>query len=431
MRTPSTRIRAVLRVSNGRMRRPLFRAPLLLCSALLLGTGCESMKPRAVSPSDGTTTATEQPDASAPSEASSVLDAGAPSTDSTPSPWQRARVGDRVEYAFSAHRGRPGADTGVGVAGHVVLEVIAVQAPWAWLTVTFTDDQGKPLAHPRLSQTRVLPMRMEETQPWKEEHRGQRSAEQTTAAGRTWDARRFLDDRRPSDGPLQNRLYANEPGPLYLTHGLLDASTTLSGFGASGSQQLTLVSFRQGSNAEGTVPVLDRPWGPGTWHDVRQDLSGTSSVRRVCLGAERGFILRKELTGPTRDAPCADFRDAEAQPLEEALLHAVSEAVSQPQQWPPVAAGTAPPRRETFTVAQHPIPAFVLEAPAGEGAERRVQVTTYAADPWGAALNGLADEARFLPLADAVYRAPPKGKRVPEDGTALAGWGKWVIDGGR
>ncbi|RKG61039.1 hypothetical protein D7X30_09090 [Corallococcus sp. AB011P] len=413
------------------MRRPLFRAPFLLCSALLLTTGCESMKPRAVSPSDGTTaTATEQPDASAPTEAS-VLDAGAPDTTATPSPWQRARVGDRVEYAFSAHRGRPGADTGVGVAGHVTLEVIAVQAPWAWLTVTFTDDQGRPLAHPRLSQPRVLPMRMEETQPWKEEHRGQRSAEQTTAAGRTWDARRFLDDRRPSDGPLQNRLYANEPGPLYLTHGLLDASTTLSGFGASGSQQLTLVSFRQGSDAASTVPVLERPWGPGTWYDVRQDLSGTSSVRRVCLGAERGFVLRKEWTGPTGDAPCADFRDAEAQPLEEALLHAVSEAVSQPQQWPPVAAGTAPPRRETFTVAQHPIPAFVLEAPAGEGAERRVQVTTYAADPWGAALNGLADEARFIPLADAVYRAPPKGKRVPEDGTALGGWGKWVIDGGR
>lgn len=160
---PSTRIHTALRVSSDRMRRPLLRAPLLLCSALLLSTGCESMKPRAVSPSDGTT-ATEQPDASAPTEAS-VLDAGTPATatDTTPSPWQRARVGDRVEYAFSAHRGRPGADTGVGVAGHVVLEVIAVQAPWAWLTVTFTDDQGKPLAHPRLSQPRVLPMRMEET----------------------------------------------------------------------------------------------------------------------------------------------------------------------------------------------------------------------------------------------------------------------------
>ncbi|RKH63215.1 hypothetical protein D7X96_28285 [Corallococcus interemptor] len=411
------------------MRRPLLRAPLLLCSALLLGTGCESMKPRAVSPADGTT-ATEPPDASVPIEAS-VPDAGAPATDATPSPWQRARVGDRVEYAFSAHRGRPGADSGVGVAGHVSLEVVAVQAPWAWLTVTFTDDQGRPLPHPRLSQPRVLPMRMEETQPWKEEHRGQRSTEQTTAAGRSWDARRFLDDRRPSDGPLQNRLYANEPGPLYLTHGLLDASTTLSGFGASGSQQLTLVSFRQGTEAPGTVPVLDRPWGPGTWYDVRQDVSGTSSVRRVCLGAERGFVLRKELTGPSGEAPCADLRDAETTPLEEALLAAVSEAVSQPQQWPPIAAGFAPPRRETFTVAQHPVPALVFEAPSGEGAERRVQVTTYAAEPWGAALNGLADEARFMPLADAVYRAPPKGKRVPEDGTALTGWGKWVIDGGR
>ena len=417
--------------------------PLLLCAALALGAGagCESVKPRATPPADGTT-AIAQPDTAPPStpDAStpdtSVPDAGAAPTASA-SPWQQARVGDRVEYAFSANRGRPGGqrspapERDSAVAGHVVLEVVAVQAPWAWLTVTFTDDTGKPLAHPRLSQSRVLPMRLEATQPWKAEHRGQRSTEQTTAAGRTWDAQRYLHDSRPSDGPLQNRLYASQPGPLYLTHGLLDASTTLSGFGASGSQQLTLVSFRQGSDAAGNVPVLDRPWGPGTWYDVRQDLSGTPSVRRVCLGAERGFVLRKELTGPTGDAPCADFRDAEPQPLEEALLAAVSEAVSQPQQWPPVAAGTAPPRRETFTVAQHPIPAFVLEAPAGEGAERRVQVTTYAADPWGAAINGLADEARFIPLADAVYRTPPKGKRVPEDGTALAGWGKWVIDGGR
>ncbi|MFB1482322.1 DUF6068 family protein [Corallococcus sp. RDP092CA] len=412
------------------MRRPRFRASFLLCSALLLGTGCESMKPRAVSPSDGTP-ATAPPD-TAPE--ATVADAGAATAEpatTTPSPWQRARVGDRVEYAFSAHRSRPGATTGVGVAGHVALEVVAVQAPWAWLTVTFTDDQGRPLPHPRLSQPRVLPMRMEDTQPWKEDHRGQRSTEQTTAAGRAWDARRFLDDRRPSDGPLQNRLYATEPGPLYLTHGLLDASTTLSGFGASGSQQLTLVSFRRGTDGAGAVPALDRPWGPGTWYDVRQDLSGTSSVRRVCLGAERGFVLRKELTAPTGDAPCADFQEAEARPLEEALLDAVSEAINQPQQWPPVPVGTAPSRRETFTAAQHAIPALVVESPSGEGAERRVQLTAYAADPWGAALNGLADEARFTPLADAVHRAPPRGKRVPEDGTALAGWGTWVIDGGR
>ncbi|RKG98227.1 hypothetical protein D7V97_33315 [Corallococcus sp. CA053C] len=359
-------------------------------------------------------------------------DAGTPTT---ASPWQQARVGDRVEYAFSANRGRPGGqrsaapERDTAVAGHVVLEVVAVQAPWAWLTVTFTDDQGKPLAHPRLSQSRVLPMRLEETQPWKAEHRGQRSAEQTTAAGRTWDAQRYLHDSRPSDGPLQNRLYASEPGPLYLTHGLLDASTTLSGFGASGSQQLTLVSFRQGTDAAGTVPVLDKPWGPGTWYDVRQDISGTSSVRRVCLGAERGFLLRKELTGPSGGAPCADFQEADATPLEEALLMAVSEAVSVPQQWPPVPA--APSRRETFTVAQHPVPALVFETPLGEGTERRVQVATYAAEPWGAALSGLAEEARFATLSDTIYRAPPKGKRVAEDGSALTGWGPWVKDGGK
>jgi hypothetical protein len=410
------------------MRRPFLRSSLL-CAALVLGAGCESMKPRATSPSDGAPTSPQQPDA-APT-ASAIPDAGVPATPGTASPWQRARVGDRAEYAFSAHRTLRGSDKGTGVAGHVVLEVVAVQAPWAWLSVTFTDDQGKPHAHPRLARDRVLPMRMEQTQPWPEEHRGQRSTEQTTAAGRTWDAQRYLDDRRPSDGPLQNRLYAAEPGPLYLTRGLLDASTTLSGFGASGSQQLTLVSFKQGSGANGTLPVMDRPWGPGTWYDVRQDISGTPSVRRVCLGAERGFLLRKEFTGPTGDAPCADFQQAEPLPLEEALLMTVSEAVGSPQQWPPVPAGTAAGRRETFTVAQHPIPALAFESPMGEGAERRVQVSTYAVDPWGAALDGLADEARFTALSDAQFLAPLKGKRVAEDGAALAGWGRWVVDGGK
>ncbi|MCY1046479.1 DUF6068 family protein [Corallococcus sp. bb12-1] len=415
--------------------------PFLLCAVLALGaaSGCESVKPRATPPADGTS-AIPQPDttASTPPDASVTPDAGGTTSSATASPWQRARVGDRVEYAFSAHRGRPGGQRvagppgpGTGVAGHVALEVVAVQAPWAWLTVTFTDDQGKPLAHPRLSQGRVLPMRMEETQAWKAEHRGQRSTEQTTAAGRTWDAQRYLHDSRPSDGPLQNRLYASEPGPLYLTHGLLDASTTLSGFGASGSQQLTLVSFRQGTDAAGTLPVMERPWGPGTWYDVRQDISGTPSVRRVCLGAERGFLLRKDLTGPTGDAPCADFQEADATPVEEALLALVSEAVSLPQQWPPVTAGTVPSRRETLTVAQRPIPAIVFETPLGEGAERRVQVASYAADPWGAALHGLADEPRFGTLSDAIFRAPLKGKRVAEDSGALAGWGAWVKDGGK
>ncbi|NBD10485.1 MULTISPECIES: DUF6068 family protein [Corallococcus] len=412
------------------MHRTSFR-PFLLCAALALGTSCESMKPRATSPANGTT-ATEQPDVAPPPIAvAQQEDAGTVSSVTSASPWQRARVGDRVEYAFSAHRGRPGAERGAGVAGHVSLEVVAVQAPWAWLTVTFTDDQGKPLPHPRLSQPRVLPMRMEQTQPWDTEHRGQRSTEQTTAAGRDWDAQRFLDDRRPSDGPLENRLYATKPGPLYLTHGLLDASTTLSGFGVSGSQQLTLVSFRQGTDAVGALPALERPWGPGTWYDVRQDVSGTPSVRRVCLGAERGFLLRKEATGPTGDAPCANFLEAEATPLEEALLTTVSEAIRLPRQWPPVAAGTPPARRETFTVGQHPIPAVVFEAPLGEGLERRAQVATYAAEPWGAALHGLADEARFTALSETVFRAPAKGPRVAEDGASLAGWGRWVVDGGK
>ncbi|MBE4746989.1 hypothetical protein G4177_02225 [Corallococcus sp. ZKHCc1 1396] len=427
------------------MRRTLSRLssrPFLLCAALVLGTGagCESVKPRATAPADGTT-AIPPPDTTTAStpDASVTPDAGAPTpTTATASPWQRARVGDRVEYAFSAHRAPPGRqrvvdpnDRGSAVAGRVALEVVAVQAPWAWLTVTFTDDQGRPLPHPRLAQDRLLPMRMEEIQAWKAEHRGQRSAEQTTAAGRSWDAQRYLHDSRPSDGPLQNRLYASEPGPLYLTHGLLDASTTLSGFGASGSQQLTLVSFRQGTNATGTLPVLERPWGPGTWFDVRQDISGTASVRRVCMGAERGFLLRKEVTGPSGDAPCADFQEADALPLEEALLSLVSEVVSLPQQWPPVPAGTAPSRRETLTVARHPIPAVVFETPLGEGVERRVQVTTYAAEPWGAALHGLADEARFGTLSDTLFRVPPKGKRVAEDGAQLVGWGAWVKDGGK
>jgi hypothetical protein len=30
---------------------------------------------------------------------------------------------------------------------------------------------------------------------------------------------RYISDERLVDGPLRTRVYANEPGPLYLTHG--------------------------------------------------------------------------------------------------------------------------------------------------------------------------------------------------------------------
>ncbi|WIG94697.1 hypothetical protein KGD87_29930 [Myxococcus sp. SDU36] len=402
----------------ARMRKPIafsLSRPAMLCAALALGTSCKSVEPH-TTPSDGTT---------APPEVSTQQPVTRPETE-TPtrrgnSPWLRARVGDRVAYSFSANRkamGRqqPGAVPEAAVAGVVTLEVVAVELPWVWVTLSFTEDGGAPSRQPMLARPLVVPVRADASRALEAPREGTQSTEQLTAAGRHWEAKRYLNDKRMMDGPLENRLYAATPGPLYLTHGLLDASTTLAGFGTGGGAQLTLVEARQGQEGDtGQPPTLARPWGPGTWFDVRMETEGTPSVLRTCQAAERGFILRQQVTPPTTGAACPDFAQAEAVPLEEAVLARIWESLDT-RQWPPAPTGLAPAKHETVTVGPHRVPALQLETAQPQANSVRVQV--YAADPWEDELSGLAHEARFQPLSD---RTTPGG-----GGAQLTDWGVWV-----
>lgn len=348
-----------------------------------------------------------------------------PSSDA--SPWQRARVGDRVVYAFSANRAdRPGASE-ARIAGLMALEVVAVQAPWVWLRLSFTDDAGKALTSPMLARDLVLPMRMDATRPLDVPREGTESAEQISAAGRTWEARRSIHDNRPADGPLVNRLYAVSPGPLYLTNGLLSTSITLSGFGASGGSQLTLTEVRQGT--EGTPsaapPALERPLGPGTWMDVSTNVGNGEEIHRTCMSAERGYSLTASGPAPGAGggAPCSSFAEAEILPLEEALHALISQSLSVTR-WPPPA--VAPTSRGTFSAQGRGIPALTFEtAETAEGA-RQVRSETYAADPWASALDGLNLTARFGTLAESVDRVEGKGQRKPTFTKKLLGWGTWA-----
>ncbi|AEI63026.1 DUF6068 family protein [Corallococcus macrosporus] len=408
------------------MRKPVAASlsrPAMLCAALALGTSCKSVEPH-TTPSDGTTAPPEVSTPAPVTETATEAEAEAEApTRRGNSLWLNARVGDRVAYSFSANRkamGRqaPGTVPSAAVAGVVTLEVSAVELPWVWVTLYFTEDGGAPSRQPLLARPLVMPVRADESRALDAPREGRQSTEQLAAAGRQWEAKRYLNDKRSFDGPLENRLYAATPGPLYLTNGLLDASTTLSGFGTGGGSQLTLVEARQGQEGgTGLPPTLARPWGPGTWFDVQVG-EDTPSVMRTCQAAERGFLLRQQVTPSKTGAACPDFTQADAVPLEEAVLARIWESLDV-RQWPPSPTGLAPARSETVAVGAHRVPALRFETPQPQ--MNNVQVQVYAADPWDEALSGLAHEARFQPLLDQLM---PAG-----GGMQLLDWGVWVPGG--
>lgn len=387
---------------------------VLGCASLALSAGCAS-------------TSQQVPDGSTPKQEGTVTTPPTSgSTSAAAAAWKGARVGDRVVYSFSVNRtpGRGIGQTG-SLAGRVSLEVVAVQQPWVWLRLAFTDDAGKALSNARLAQDMLLPVRMDATRELNVPREGTESVEQPSAAGRTWDAKRYIRDNRPADGPLENRLYAVSPGPLYLTNGLLDASTTLSGFGGNGGSQLTLVEARQGAEGgSAAAPALERPFGPGAWFDIRMNMPDNNDVQRSCFSAEQGHVLRTFGPVPAAGAaPCASFAEAEVVPLEESVLGVISEAIGT-QTWPPATTGTS--SRGNFTVAGRGVPAVTLETPENEGGIRRVRFETFAANPWDASLSGLPLEARFRALTEGVDKLDAAGKRTPEASTQLSGWGVWA-----
>ncbi|RKH18972.1 hypothetical protein D7X74_08030 [Corallococcus sp. CA047B] len=380
----------------------------LLGAALSFLPGCESTKS-----SSGPTPSDTQVQKSLPGQ-----DAEA---------WKRARVGDRVSYTFSATQGperREGSGTARTLAGQLTLEVVAVQQPWVWVRLAFTDAAGKPLVQPKLAQDLLLPVRADATRPLDVPHGGEATAERASSAGRDWEAVRYVSDQRPVDGPLRTRVYANAPGPLYLTHGLLEGSTESAGFHTPGGVKLTLREFREGSDdASAPVPALERPLGPGAYFDRHVDVGPAPSVQRVCFTAERGYLLRTE--GPIeapQAAPCSDFSQAEPEPLEEVLLSLPWEALA-PTDAPPAGASTT---RGTFTAEGHSVPALIEQSTENVEGVQRVFSQTTAAEPWAPGLAGLPHEARFQPLASNTERVVAGGKREPEGGTRIVRWGSWL-----
>jgi hypothetical protein len=277
----------------------------LLGAALSLLPGCEGMR------SSGPPRSGAEPRKDSP-----------PRSEDPEDSWQGARVGDRVTYAFSAHAQEPLAPAR-SLSGLASLEVVAVEQPWVWVRLSFTDEGGRPLSPPPPAHGLLLPVRTDVTRPLELEPEGAASAERLATLGRAWEAVRYVQDLRPLDGPLRTRVYAVRPGPLYLTHGLLDAGHVLAGFRARGELHLTLADYREGSaEATATPPALARPPGPEVHYDVRLDVGGEPQVRRTCLLAERGFLLRTErpVSGSESGPPCPDFSDAEVQPMGELLM---------------------------------------------------------------------------------------------------------------
>ncbi|HYH99717.1 DUF6068 family protein [Hyalangium sp.] len=339
--------------------------------------------------------------------------------------WKGARVGDRVTYSFSATQGAEprGGGTARTLGGQLTLEVVAVQQPWVWVRLAFTDEAGKPLAQTRLAQDLLLPVRADTTRPLDVPHEGEATAESPSSAGRTWEAMRYVSDQRPVDGPLRTRVYANEPGPLYLTHGLLEASTETAGFHLPGGFKLTLREFREGSaGANAPVPALERPLGPGAYYDRRVDVGPSPGVQRVCFAAERGYLLRTEGPIDTHAAPCTDFSQVEPEPLEEMLMSLPWDALSSGD-WPPDAASGT---RGTFTAEDRNVPVLTMQRKENVEGTWRVFSEAYAAEPWAPALAGLPYEARFQPLSSGTERVVAGGKREPEGGTRLVRWGSWL-----
>jgi hypothetical protein len=339
--------------------------------------------------------------------------------------WKNARVGDQVTYSFSASQGSEprGGGTARTLEGLLTLEVVAVRQPWVWVRAAFTDEAGKPLAQARLAGEFLLPMRADTTRPLDVPPAGEATAERASSAGRTWEALRYVSDQRPVDGPLSTRVYANAPGPLYLTRGLLEANTETAGFHIPGGFKLTLREFREGSaEARAPVPALERPLGPGAYYDRRVDVDPSHGVQRVCFSAERGYVLRAEGPVDTGADPCSDFSQAEPEPLEEQLMRLPWDALSSGD-WPPAGvSGT----RSSFSVAGREVPALNEQRADSADGMRFFFSETYAAEPWAPALAGLPYEARFQPLSSTTEREAAGGKRESGGGTRLVGWGAWL-----
>lgn len=390
------------------MQRQSFRQGLITvaCMVLVLLMGCGTTRPHGPGP------VTQDPSVQVPTS------------------WQDARVGDRVEYGF--YSSVTGSSRGnSSSAGQLFVEVVAVRPPWVWLSIRITRNDGQPHPHPFLNHDYVLPMRMGQA-PVAHRPPGIQGSTpvpiRAFAAGHHWLARRTSRDESMGDGPSQHRIYAEPPGPLYLTRGLLEVSSW-SGFNVSHGHRIALVSFQRGSDtAEGVPPRMDRPWGPGTWYETKARTREGTRVTRICLGAEQGYLLRKIWTGSTDGTRCEDFQDTEGIALENALLQLVDASVFVPT-WPPRDYGVPLPRPGQLPLGQGFVPAYFDETPDSmERDSLKVTVQGFAADVWSPMLRGLPMEARFKELSEETFWQPRVGMHQFIEDTKLSGWGTWLED---
>ncbi|NNB86442.1 DUF6068 family protein [Corallococcus exiguus] len=394
------------------MQRQSFRQGFIAVAgvALVLLMGCGTSRPRGVS------TVTEAPPGSTSGQA--------------PTSWQDARVGDRVEYAF--HADRVGSRRGTSAsAGQLFVEVIAVRSPWVWLFIRVTRNDRQPHPHPFLSHGFVLPMRMGQA-PANPPDPIESGSTSTTrlwafAAGQHWSVQRIARDDSPGDGPTQHRLYATTPGPLYLTNGLLEVSFSSMGYSMSAGHQLALVSFQRGSGTvQGTPPVMGNPWGPGTWYETLERASWGDVRKRVCLGAEQGYLLRKVWEKPQDEVRCDDFQGAEVVALEDALISLVNKSVYIPT-WPPRDYGAPLPRKVRVQLGQESVVAYLDEARADHWEDSPwLRSRSYPIDLWSPVLQGLPMEVRFDRLSEGVYRQSEGGAREYRSDSRLIRWGTWL-----
>lgn len=352
----------------------------------------------------------------------------APPAAPTPtSPWQRARVGDGATYAFAIQRTAPRGGAPRSLQGQVLLDVVAVQPSRLWVRVAFQDEAGHPLPQAGLEHELLLPMNTGTTRALDVSPAGEPSSESLTLAGRTWRARHFERDARASDGARVMRVYALEPEAPYLTHGLLSASHETESRAASSGLQLTLTAVREGSASHPPAPpTLERPLGPGTYYDRRVERGALTDLQRVCLAAERGFLLRTEGLQDAREAPCTDFSQATVGPLEEELLQLLQSGLARAD----VSATRASETPSPFAVQGQELPALTVRHVEEATGFQRITTERFAADPWDRALSGLALEARFAPLSETTERVSPNGQQTLEDSTRLVRWGTW-LDGPR
>lgn len=186
-------------------------------------------------------------------------DAGGPATPA--SPWPQARVGDRVEYAFTDHSswfkngGRVPQEVDKRTwTAHFALEVVRIEPQKVWLKLQVWRLDG-PAEEWLLPVIPAAPPKLD----------GAGEPEEVKVGDSTVHCTKWKQDHRAGDGPLIEGCTTDEAA-LYLS-GTVYRRTQGSGFmGGSYGGDLHLTAFTRGQKAEGgELPQLPVLFGAEGW----------------------------------------------------------------------------------------------------------------------------------------------------------------------